>query len=131
MRAHTCTCVRTLDHVVPLFIHFRNSSLPPSLRGKRTQMLTLLASLYSLFSHSARWTESMTFSTFHSLRNERIQRGKKKIQTVPISRQVFMPRRSRCLYTTGPNRLQGWVVTTVSQQGLSRAHGCSLSAVTT
>jgi hypothetical protein len=56
----------------------------------------------------------MTYATFHR-RNEGIQKAKTQIVQRPNSKQMFMPRRSRCLYATGQKRPQGWEATAVSK----------------
>lgn len=107
---------------IPVYFHLSTAQI--SQRNEDTQLLTPpLHYLAVSFLTFVLWAESMISAAFHR-RNEGIQ--KTRTQTVLISRRVFVPRRSRCLYTTGPKRPQGWRVTTVSQQTLNKTHYCFL-----
>lgn len=56
----------------------------------------------------------MTYAAFHR-RNEGIQKAKTQTVLRPNSRQVFMPRSSRCGHVSAPKGPQGWEATAVSK----------------
>lgn len=56
----------------------------------------------------------MTYAAFHR-RNEGIQKAKTQTVLRPNSRQVFMPKSSRCGHVSAPKGPQGWEATAVSK----------------